>query len=286
MLGYPFGRASLLNPQERAFQALQDLNHYSLAKKKTVRLSDLKSILAFNLRVQNFDPNAWSIEDPRYKEVVESIAGKGNTLHPVKFLERGNELKSAVCKVTLQQGSATGFLVDENVMLTNHHVIGEATDLTKVVCIFDLDGPGAITEQRRASKLLRTDKTLDYSLVLLERSTKAGRPIIPLLQNVVSVSEKCISIGHPNGEDKKLSLLKNEVIDPAYRDDSILYMTDSLPGSSGSPIFAPDWTLIALHRAEIETIWGERRNVGTQISKIVADIKALNRPDLTSLVLH
>eukprot|EP01102_Stenamoeba_stenopodia_P001012 TRINITY_DN10910_c0_g1_i1.p1 TRINITY_DN10910_c0_g1~~TRINITY_DN10910_c0_g1_i1.p1 ORF type:complete len:178 (+),score=28.58 TRINITY_DN10910_c0_g1_i1:417-950(+) len=171
-------------------------------------------------------------------------------------------------------------------MMTNNHVLNKRTDLSQSICIFDYNEVKALIEQRQPTKLLHTDPVLDYSLVELEPSSKPGRAIIPLHDEAINAT-RCISIGHPAGGPKKLSILKNEVVNhPSYdrAHDSILYSTDTVRGSSGSPIFAPDWKLVALHRGEAQLTQIEGVvNVGTKLYNIMEDIR-LNKAELATLV--
>eukprot|EP01102_Stenamoeba_stenopodia_P017957 TRINITY_DN6517_c0_g1_i1.p1 TRINITY_DN6517_c0_g1~~TRINITY_DN6517_c0_g1_i1.p1 ORF type:complete len:322 (+),score=53.60 TRINITY_DN6517_c0_g1_i1:100-1065(+) len=214
-------------------------------------------------------------------EILEVLTGRGDSSFlPIRFLEVGIQLKSAVCKVEIPGSVGTGFLIREDVLMTNNHVINANTDLSQSNCIFDCDAEGVPVVQRRPLRLLHTHFDLDYSLVLLEPSP--GRTTIPLRNTVVAVT-RCISIGHPDGRYKKLSILKNDVVrhHPYRADDSILYLTDTMEGSSGSPIFTPDWTLVALHRAQVAD---EMINTGTKVNNIVENIRSLNNPDLTALI--
>ena len=54
-------------------------------------------------------------------------------------------------------------------------------------------------------------------------------------------------IQHPSGGPKQIALYHNIV---AYADEKrIQYSTDTLPGSSGSPVFDNSWRVVALHHS-------------------------------------
>jgi V8-like Glu-specific endopeptidase len=54
-------------------------------------------------------------------------------------------------------------------------------------------------------------------------------------------------IQHPAGQSKVIALYHNVV---AYVDDRrVQYLTDTLPGSSGSPVFDSQWRVVALHHS-------------------------------------
>jgi V8-like Glu-specific endopeptidase len=54
-------------------------------------------------------------------------------------------------------------------------------------------------------------------------------------------------IQHPSGGPKQIALNENRVTN-IYR-HYLQYTTDTLPGSSGSPVFNDDWKVVALHHA-------------------------------------
>ena len=54
-------------------------------------------------------------------------------------------------------------------------------------------------------------------------------------------------IQHPGGAQKQISVLANVIV--FIGDNRVQYLTDTLPGSSGSPVFDTDWNVIALHHS-------------------------------------
>jgi V8-like Glu-specific endopeptidase len=91
------------------------------------------------------------------------------------------------------------------------------------------------------------------------------------------VDEYVQIIQHPNGEEKQLAYRANIVV---HSDTTYLqYLTDTLPGSSGSPVFNRDWKLVALHHAGgppggIVVGTGQFvRNQGIQVSLINQDLQ-------------
>jgi V8-like Glu-specific endopeptidase len=59
------------------------------------------------------------------------------------------------------------------------------------------------------------------------------------------VGDDVFVIQHPRGGPKQIVMANNEV---DFVDDTIVhYSTDTLPGSSGSPVFDWQWRLVALH---------------------------------------
>jgi S1-C subfamily serine protease len=54
----------------------------------------------------------------------EKIIGSESTLVPISFLERGLERARSVARIRMLNGFGTGFLIREDVLVTNNHVIG------------------------------------------------------------------------------------------------------------------------------------------------------------------
>jgi endonuclease G len=59
--------------------------------------------------------------------------------------------------------------------------------------------------------------------------------------------EHVIIIQHPNGGLKQIVLTANQVIN--LWEHRLYYTTDTMPGSSGSPVFNDLWQVIAIHHA-------------------------------------
>ena len=56
-------------------------------------------------------------------------------------------------------------------------------------------------------------------------------------------------VQHPAGQMKQVCVRENQLL--KRTDDFLWYSTDTLPGSSGSPVFSNDWLVVALHRAGV-----------------------------------
>lgn len=104
-------------------------------------------------------------------------------------------------------------------------------------------------------------KNLDYALLRLARkagskpvgSAKGGkRGWIDLTQETAPnapADAPVFIVQHPEGAAMKLALDTNAVIGYSPKNRRIRYRTNTLSGSSGSPVFNQNWELLALHHA-------------------------------------
>jgi endonuclease G len=94
----------------------------------------------------------------------------------------------------------------------------------------------------------------------VDRTPLAGYGYLRLLEDTgkISRSEYATIIQHPNGRQKHLASRNNRITVYVYDDDLapearatnnfLYYSTDTLKGSSGSPVFSDQWFVVALHR--------------------------------------
>ena len=89
------------------------------------------------------------------------------------------------------------------------------------------------------------------------RSEQGKRPCtVTPPQRALSVGDRVLIIQHPSGGPKQIGLYHNTV---AYVGPNRLqYLTDTMPGSSGSPVFDNDWSLVGVHHSG-----GHLRDPGT-----------------------
>jgi S1-C subfamily serine protease len=63
-------------------------------------------------------------QGPRDTDQLEKIMSAVSTLRPISFLQRGLEVSRPVARVVLADGSSgSGFLIKNNLLITNNHVI-------------------------------------------------------------------------------------------------------------------------------------------------------------------
>jgi endonuclease G len=194
--------------------------------------------------------------------VIERILGK-NDLMSVRYFELGVRVARSVGRIHVRtpkgSGFGTGFMVSPRLMLTNNHVLEDASIAAN--CKVEFDFQEGADGKLRTSTFMNfdpatffvTDKALDFTLVALKGDVgpiaKMGFNGLSAEEGKVIVGEYVSIIQHPSGERKQLALRENQIVD--VLDDFLHYRTDTSPGSSGSPVFNDQWEVVALHHSGI-----------------------------------
>lgn len=188
---------------------------------------------------------------------LEKVMADQPTFLPIAFLEKGTKVSRSVVRIVCPDGSkGTGFLTNENLIVTNHHVIASSQEAEHSriefnaqqssrgtfleVVAFDLDpNKGFATSPA-------TDGD-DWTIIRVKGDANQDWGAISLADSRAEVNGYVNIIQHPEGGPKQVALYHNVV---AYVDDRrIQYMTDTMPGSSGAPVFDSEWEVVALHHA-------------------------------------
>jgi len=216
--------------------------------------------------------------------VLEKIIGE-NTLRPIAYLKRGLDVARSVAYIGVQSGyerwSGTGFLVTEDLLLTNNHVLPSADLLPKALFRFNYEddflgcAQPADEYQAKPNGLFYTNQELDYTLVQLDGEPGQKWGWLPLGSRNIKRRARVNIIQHPAGRPKEISFQNNFV---EYVGGNVVqYVTSTLNGSSGSPVLNDGWEVVALHHAggnipEPTTQQRYFRNEGILVDRILADL--------------
>ncbi len=245
------------------------------------------------------DVSEWQ---PLTEDTLEVLTMEQSSLLPINFLALGVIKSKSVAKVEIRTSPSkfdvgTGFLfkvddIDDIFFMTNFHVINRKGQFKKTRIIFDYELD--IDGNSIASKSFEIDDNgpfytspideLDVSIFKLIAAENQLKEYIYLSLVPVEVRKNDNEniIQHPGGEMKQISLYHNVVTNTSER--TIQYLTDTLKGSSGAPVFNSSWEVVGLHHSggdkkKYETelpIGYKSRNEGIQINKII-DFFVANR---------
>lgn len=228
--------------------------------------------------------------------IYERILG-GDDLMPVAYLERGSIAARAVARVDLGGGGyGTGFLIAPRVLITNNHVIGDRATAARAMANFryevnlrDTVAP-EVTVQLAPDELFYTSpvNALDFTVVAVSPQVPLWQfGFLPLIEATGKTSEGewLTIVQHPSGQRKQVCVRENKFV--KRTEDMLWYTTDTMPGSSGSPVFNNDWFVVALHHAGVPEVHdgvtvrqadGTEKwiaNEGVRVSRIVQMLKSM-----------
>jgi endonuclease G len=194
---------------------------------------------------------------------LEQLIG-GDDLLPANWANQARLAADAVALVETPRGPATGFLVSDDLLLTNWHVfktLAVAGDpRVQIVFRFEEGADGQIRSSVRLPVepdrfFVTGDERLDFALIAVGPLPN-GRPPGSRFGSIrlngavgkALLGQPLNIIQHPGGRTRRIAFRNNLLVslDDEMR---LIYQTDTMRGSSGSPVFNDEWQLVALHHA-------------------------------------
>lgn len=229
---------------------------------------------------------------------AEAVRGTKD-FQPAAFLADGAKARRAVARTVLESieesRTATGFMISDRLFLTNQHVVKDAKDaaLTQIVFDYELgedgdDLPTTTFALDPDTLFLASDEAeLDYALIAVGKRVSGSGTLVDFGNCPLSRTPDRHQLGinaniiqHPEGQRKYVVVRNNLIVARNDSESRLFYETDTLEGSSGSPVFNDLWDVIALHHygeaaQEISLGDGTKTrsvNEGIRISSIYDDL--------------
>ncbi|MFG1975289.1 DNA/RNA non-specific endonuclease [Nonomuraea fuscirosea] len=249
--------------------------------------------------IHPIDPASLVAADPAAVTAAVAVLERiiqTNDLLPVGYLEGGAAAARAVGRVVVRDahgrlaGYGTGSLVCPELLLTNHHVLGDAGMAGRSSVEFDYqDGIDGTPLPLRTffldpGRFFFADRELDFALVAVKDATgelaRFGFNRLVAPEGKAIVGDFVTIIQHPGGEKKQVALRENRIVD--ILESFLHYQTDTEPGSSGSPVFNDQWEIVALHHAAVPApehdALGGVINEGVRISRLLGALRRQSFP--------
>jgi V8-like Glu-specific endopeptidase len=301
---YQAGAWEKLAPVEQTVRALEHVEQYDLATEVLDRAARPPD------REGEFEAIAAAADDGLGDRIFEQLIGQSEIM-PIRFVHKGSQAAPSIGRLVVRSGrqpNGTGFLVSPRLLLTNFHVLPTQADAVANIVQFDFVGRADGSSSVPVEFELRPDvlfvqspvERLDFALVAVEPTNAQGSELsrfgwcrLIAKPGKEHPGQRVNVIHHPAGNPKQVSLRENFLA--LILDDYLHYMTDTMRGSSGSPVFNDEWEVVALHHAGLEIDESEAEayrqaigsnvpagvepsgpvlvNEGARVSRIVAELQ-------------
>ena len=231
--------------------------------------------------LNHLDPSAEQITGPRILEQVLT----SNDMQPTREYAPSDvirRLAKPVGRLTLKfkQGTTppgqrgaycTASLVTEDLILTNFHCVpgkGNVESALLTMGYLKTRNREGVEQFNVNLKPVEGSKKLDYSLLRVEGTPGKKWGTIQLAGETPKSKSSLFLIHHPGGYPQYVTQGHCRANDPAIDGDDLLHTCDTMPGSSGAPIFDNNTRkAIGLHYSAVQLT---KLNAGKRIGPIAA----------------
>lgn len=295
------------------------------ARRQGMSVADIETPKRIEARLKRLTAAASVVQPPRIEALpllpeahvlremgLERTIGR-NDFQGIAFLELALAVSRFVGRVSIRSapgrgvGFGTGFMVSPRLLMTNNHVLPspESARFSEVEFDYQNDRAGRplplVPYALEPATFFMTDVELDFTLVAVAEGSRQDTPV-PLArygwsrligeEGKILLGEHVNIIQHPKGQYKQFVSRSNELVD--ILEKHLHYVTDTEPGSSGSPVYNDQWEVVALHHSGVPQMkdgqyidkdgnrWDGRdaddidwiANEGVRVSRIVRHIEA------------
>jgi hypothetical protein len=220
---------------------------YSVEKDNSLNLSiDRLAVTRTKIFPQSIkEPNQMV---PIAREPSTAIKNLGKSVARLNFI--GDE--EVLLRVADEHYYCTGFLISDDLLITNHHCPQTEKEWRSTEIFFDYDSETARPKSYRFKEFITANPELDYAIYRLNREV-TDRPSLLLSSAVPLDGSQLFLIHHPGGKPKYVTkdgcLVQGlNVFGTGQEPTDFGHVCDTEGGSSGSPIFDPSTSrIVGLH---------------------------------------
>ena len=185
---------------------------------------------------------------------LEKLFGPSK-LRSTSWLEEGIRVARSVCRIVAPEWFGSGFVAAPGIIATNYHVIATAEEaaLMTIEMNYEEDARGNLRKVSRYKldpATFRANEALDLAVCAVMAADDDPFDVYPPLElrtDAPAEDEEMTIIQHPDGRTKQIALSASPLIH--VYEHRLQYLTQTLPGSSGSPVFDERWRVVAVHHA-------------------------------------
>lgn len=214
-------------------------------------------------------------DQDRVNEVIIGDLQWQSTDALAKGSVKSNAQATVLLRMPNKGARCTGFLINDDMIMTNNHCVANARDAEGVTATFDYTKKGK-GQKYSCGEFVASNSSLDIGIVKCKGSPGKKHPKVVLADYKASVNDE-IYITHQNCDYTTTPYCSptqkvSDGLVMASSQSSVSHNADTLPGSSGSPIFDKDsHKVVAIHNAG--TTYGRGMNYGVPMYRIVSYLK-------------